>query len=236
MYKKLQNRHIILIISFSLASVSSFLLSWLLFSINSGEFSIWLSNLLMGIGASFLASIFYSIFSGSLRKKYNRLKKEKKIKEDVIFTQYKGIDLGYQNAKEAFDCNDIKELVNWSYYFYEKIESICLMLKNAQTIELKLKKDIKTNEFISSAKEAHDEFLTIIGSNSNEKTYSDKTAHEIANNVEKCYDSYNKLYKSILYLILTDDDIAKFYRNIFRGFPSNNESVKKIKEQLKIRR
>lgn len=198
MYKKIKFCRISIQIIFALVTILAFLLSWLSYKFHYD----WITNLLLGIGASFLASIMFSIFSETTKKKYLHFYDENKRKQEIVFSYYKNIDLGRCEATEAFKTDNFVRTINWVGYFYEKVCSVCRQLENAQKYEKKLKNDEATNKFIHSIHDKHEEYIKLLNTK-NTTSFDENGLKSIAlqflNNMEESYFLYDEIYYSVLH-------------------------------------
>ena len=193
MFNKIKRLYSVLYVVSTLITVFLFVVSAILF-----EQYPWVSNLLMGIGASFLASILFATFSETTRKKYVILSAEAKAKKETTYLYMKGIDLGWLEAKEAYESHNYERALSWIGYFYEKILSTSHSFEGIQQYEGKLKKDVKVNSFISEVEKLHSEFLEI------EEHFHDSEdkkaiAEEALRNMGKCYVLYGSMIQSALH-------------------------------------
>ena len=193
MFKKIKRLHSTLYVVSALITVSVFVASAFLFNVYP-----WVSNLLMGIGASFLASILFTVFSESTRKKYVILAAESKTKKETAFMYDKGILVGRREAMKEYKAGHYERAINWVGYFYEKICSTGAAFEGIQRYEGRLKKDEKVNSFISVANEMYGEYLSIRGRFQNAEDKK-SIAEETLMNMDKCYDLYSEMILSALH-------------------------------------
>lgn len=161
----------------------------------------WLSNLLMGIGASFLASILFAVFSEATRKKYVILSAESKAKKEITYLYMKNIDLGRLEAKKAYDAQKYKRTLSWIGYFYEKVLSTSRSFEGIQRYEDRLKKDKIVNSFISESNKMFEEYLEIKEHlhDAHDAEGKKAIAEEALKNMEKCYTLYGDMILSALH-------------------------------------
>lgn len=197
MYKRIQKLRRFLTLVFSIVSIIAFYFSWRLSLQENNKNLLWISNLLMGVGASFLASILYTIFNESTKRKYQSFVDESKSKREIVFAYYKNIDMGYSESEETFKEADYNRTFRWGLYFYEKINTVCHTLQTIQQYEHKLVNDNDTDSFISKAQEKYSEFLNII--KSKEENCSKEIAEKIIINLKETYELYCEIYGSVLH-------------------------------------
>ena len=193
MFKKIKRLHSTLYVVSALITVSVFVASAFLFNAYP-----WVSNLLMGIGASFLASILFAVFSESTRKKYVILTAESKAKKETAFMYDKGILFGRREAVEEYNAGQYEQVINWAGYFYEKICSTCTAFEGVQRYEGRLKKDEAVSSFISNVNKMHEEYLSIRVRFQNAEDKK-SIAEETLKNIDKCYDLYSEMMLSALH-------------------------------------
>ena len=193
MFNKIRILRRVLYAMSTLITVSLFVASAIIF-----EQYPWVSNLLLGIGASFLASILFAVFSETTRKKYVVLSVESKVKSEIAYLYVKGIDLGRLEAKKAYETNNYERMLRWIAYFYEKILSTSRSFENAQKYEGRMRKDKKVNCFISEVNKMHEEFLSI-EEQSRESKDEKSLAEQALKNMEKCYILYEDIIQDALH-------------------------------------
>ena len=193
MFKKIKRLHDILYVASALITVSLFVASAFLFDVSP-----WGSNLLLGVAASFLASILFSVFSESTMKKYVIMSAETKAKKETTYLYMESIDLGRLEAKDAYKTQNYERTLSWIGYFYEKILSTSCSFANIQEYEGRLKKDSKVNSFISNANKLYGEYLEI-HKRLQESEDKEAIAEEALRNMEKCYVLYGDMILSALH-------------------------------------
>ena len=193
MFKKIKRLHSTLYVVSALITISVFVVSAFLFNAYP-----WVSNLLMGIGASFLASILFAVFSESTRKKYVILSAENKAKKETAFMYDEGILLGRRKAMEEYKAGQYERATNWGEYFYEKIHSTRAAFEGVQRYEGRLKRDKNVNFFISESDKLYEEYLEIT---EHLQVAEDKKAiaKEVLSNMGKCYALYSDMILSALH-------------------------------------
>ena len=193
MFEKIKKLHRAIYMVSAFITVFMFAVSAILFDAYP-----WASNLLMGIGASFLASILFAAFFEATRKMYVVLSAESKVKKETIYLYMENIDLGRLEAKEAYKSQNYEKTLSWVGYFYEKILSTSLAFENVQKIEGWLKKDTKVNSFIFEVNKLHSEFLSI-AEHLQDVENKEIIAEEALRNMEKCYALYGNMILSALH-------------------------------------
>ncbi len=193
MFKTIKRLHRTLYVASALITVSVFVASAFLFV----EYP-WVSNLLMGIGASFLASILFAVFSESTRKKYVILSAESKAKKETAVMYDKGILIGRREAMEEYKAGHYERAINWVGYFYEKISSTCAAFEGVQRYEGRLQQDKNINSFIAKSNKLYEEYLEI-KEHLQEAEDKKAIAEEVLRNMEKCYALYSDMILSALH-------------------------------------
>lgn len=193
MFKKIKRLYSTLYAVSALITVSVFVASAFLYNAHP-----WTSNLLMGIGASFLASLLFAVFSESTRKKYVILSAESKAKKETAFMYDKCILLGHREAMKEYKAGQYEQAINWIGYFYEKIHSTCSAFMSVQSYEGRLKRDKNANSFISESSKLFEQYLEIkehLQDAENKKA----TTEAALRNMEKCYTLYCDMLLSTLH-------------------------------------
>ena len=194
MYKKIKQLRKHIIVASAILTVSAFGFSGLVFNKY-----LWLSNLLMGIGASFLASILFAVFSDATRKKYTIFSAEARAKKEAAFLYDSGILCGHAEMNRAYEARDFESVVNWGVYFYEKMLSTCRCFEGIQHHEGKLKKDADVASFISSAYAKYNEYLTLREKYHLPDSNRQVIAKAVLENINTCFEIYGKIQSSALH-------------------------------------
>ena len=128
-FRTFQRRKSLIIAGYFIISAFLFLLSFL-----TAETNAWLSNLMMGIGASCLASVLYS-FITSIPNRYRFLFEQCNAKRTIIQGRYEAIDNGCYMFYVCCDTKDYEGALRRIGYIREKCQSLCDELRNAQEYE-----------------------------------------------------------------------------------------------------
>lgn len=128
-FRTFQRRKTLLIAGYFIVSAILFLVSFLLERTSS-----WLSNLMMGIGASCLASVLYS-FITSIPDRYRFLFEQSNAKGSIIRSRYEAIDNGCYMFYVCCDNRDYEGALRRIGYIREKCQSLCNELRNVQEYE-----------------------------------------------------------------------------------------------------
>ena len=120
----------------------------------------WLCNLLMGIGASCLASVLYS-FVTSIPEHYRFLKKENDEKRAIIHGRWEAIDLARRMFHDCCKAGDYEGALRRINYLREKCGSLCDEFRDVQQNEKMLIDDASVQAYCDEFEKAQLEYLIL---------------------------------------------------------------------------
>lgn len=200
-YRNFQRRKAFITHGFFILALLLFVVSYILYS-KENE---WLSNLLMGIGASCLASVLYS-FVTSIPDHYRFLKKENDEKRAIIHGRWESIDLARRMFYDCCQEGDYEGALRRINYMREKCGSLCNEFCDVQQNEKMLISDESIQAYCDEFEKAQLEFIILCtniesddeplnSSNENFGGYLER----MKASVQRFYSNYESIYSTQLH-------------------------------------
>lgn len=160
----------------------------------------WWSNLLMGIGASCLASVMFAIVT-RFPNKYRKLKEDTDEKYALIHGYLEAIDLARQNFNDYLKAGDYMRALGYIEYMHEKCGSLCIQFTNTQDYQNMLQKDKTVDNYRIEFKATEKQYYLLYSEiKTNQQAFDDNNPkrdefiRRMKEVIERFYDNYNKLY------------------------------------------
>ena len=194
-YRNFQRQKTVVNCAFFAAAVIMFLFSFVIRDLHA-----WWSNLLMGIGASCLASVMFAIVT-SFPDKYRRLKEDTDEKRAIIHSRWEAIDLARLNFKDYLEAGNYERALGYVGYMHEKCGVLCSQFDDAQGYQHMLQKDKTIDDYRIEFEAAEKQYHLLYSEIETERQpFSDnnpKREEFIRRMIEvmaRFYDNYDKIY------------------------------------------